>query len=241
MPELPNIPLHYKEGVYGASELAQIADADDDNAISLDYDTQYQILDYVIPAGEDGRAMTLYSVPEDDLYQTLRAVYDKDGTLQNVTATLDGHETLLYIHYEDEEHARQEIQKFAIQNADAIIAQITEQLSQSTEAVARLFIEYYSDGDCMDYHAVIGTAAQMEALSQKYHGNSDVLDNAGDYPSENIEGDNERLITMARCAEDYPTNTFLYMVDLMSKRIEEHALPVLNKTADFKYICAEYD
>lgn len=72
MPELPNIPLHYKEGVYGASELAQIADADDDNAISLDYDTQYQILDYVIPAGEDGRAMTLYSVPEDDLYQTAR-------------------------------------------------------------------------------------------------------------------------------------------------------------------------
>ena len=31
MPELPNIPLHYKEGGYGASELAQIADADDDN------------------------------------------------------------------------------------------------------------------------------------------------------------------------------------------------------------------
>lgn len=241
MPELPNIPLNYKEGVYGVSDFAQITDADDDNAISLDYDTSYQMLTYGIPVGEDGREMTLFSVPEDDLFQTLRAVYAKDGTLQNVTATLDGCETLLYIHYENEEHARQELEKFAIQNADAIIAQIAEQTSQCTEAVARLFIEYYSDGDYMDYHAVIGTAAQMEALRQKYPGDSDVLDNAGDYPSDNIEGDNERLITMVRCAEDYPTETFLYTVDLMSKHIEEHALPILNKTADFKYICAAYD
>ena len=236
MQELPNIPLRYKEGVYGVSEFAEYMDTDADDAISFDYDTQYQILDYSVPLEEEQCAMTLYSVPEEDLFQTLRAVYDKDGTLQNLTATLDGHETLLYIYYENADHARQEIRKFALQNADAII----EQLKQCTETVSRLFIEYY-DGDCMDYHAKLGTPAQMEAIRQEYPGDSDVLDNAGDYPSENIEGDNERLITMARCAEDYPTNTFLYMVDLMSKRIEEHALPVLNKTADFKYICAEYD
>lgn len=241
MPELPNIPLHYKEGVYGISEFDENTDTDTDDAISFDYDSQYQMLTYTIPIGEDGREMTLYSVPKEDLFQTLRAVYDKDGTLQNVTATLNDHETLLYIHYENEEHTRTELEKFAIQNADAIIAQIAEQISQCTEAVARLFIEYYSDGDYMDYHAVIGTAAQMEALRQKYPGDSDVLDNAGDYPSDNIEGDNERLITMVRCAEDYPTETFLYTVDLMSKHIEEHALPILNKTADFKYICAAYD
>ncbi|MDE6363064.1 MAG: hypothetical protein K2L86_02165 [Lachnospiraceae bacterium] len=238
MPDLPNIPCSYKEGVYGVSDFDENTDAAGDYALSLDYDTQYQILSYVIPVGKDEtREMTLYSVPEDDLLQTLRAVYDKDGTLQSVTATLNGHETLLYIHYENAEHARHEIQKFAIQNADAI----TEQIKQCTDLVARLFIEYYSDGDCMDYHAKIGTAAQMEALKQKYPRDNDVLDNAGDYPSDNIEGDNERLITMVRCAEDYPTETFLYMVDLMSKHIEEHALAALNKTEDFKYICAEYD
>lgn len=237
MPELPNIPLNYKEGVYGVSDFAQNADADDDNAISFDYDTQYQILTYVIPVGEDARDMTLYSVPEEDLLRTLRAAYDKDGTLENVTAVLNGHETLLYIHYEDEAHAIQEIQKFAIRNADAII----EQIKQCTEVVARLFIEYYSDGDYMDYHAKIGTAAQMEALKQQYPRDNDVLDNAGDYPSDNIEGDNKLLITMVRCAEDYPTKTFLYAADLMSKHIGEHALAALNKTGDFKYICAEYD
>ncbi len=54
----------------------------------------------------------------------------------------------------------------------------------------------------MDYHAVIGTAAQMEAVRQKYH-HEDSCDNSGNYPSENIEGDNEMLITMVRCAEGY--------------------------------------
>jgi hypothetical protein len=237
MPELPNIPLRYKEGVYGVSEFAEYMDTDADDAISFDYDTQYQILDYSVPLEEEQCAMTLYSVPEEDLFQTLRAVYDKDGTLQNLTATLDGHETLLYIYYENADHARQEIQKFAVQNADAII----EQLKQCTETVLRLFIEYYSDGDCMDYHAKLGTPAQMEAIRQKYPGDSDVLDNAGNYPSENINGDNVRLGIMVRCAGDCRSANFQYAVELMSKHIEEHALPMLDKTADFKYICAEYD
>ena len=180
--------------------------------------------------------MTLYNVPEDDLVRMLRVVYGKDGTLQNITTILGGHETLLYIRYENEEHARQEIRRFAIQNADAII----EQIRQCTDVVARLFIEYYVDGETIDYHAVIGTAAQMEAVRQKY-GCEDSCDNAGNYPSENIEGDNEMLITMVRCAEGYPTKNFRYVVDVMSQHIGEYALAALHKTGDFKYICAEYD
>ncbi|MCI8535023.1 MAG: hypothetical protein HFG68_05565 [Hungatella sp.] len=232
MPELCNIPLIYKEGVYSVSDFSEITDSD--NALSFDYDIQYQMLTYDIPV--DGRELTLYSVPEDALIQTLRAVYDRDGILQNVTVTLNGHETLLYIHYKDEEHARQEIQKFAIRNADAII----EQIQQCTDVVARLFIEYYSDSENMDYHAKLATAAQMEILKQKYH-DEDSCDCAGNYPSENIEGDNKSLITMVRCAEGHPSETFQYAVEFMSKHIEEYALAMLNKTEDFKYICAEYD
>ena len=82
-----------------------------------------------------------------------------------ITAILGGHETLLYIRYENKEHARQEIRSFAVRNADAII----EQIRQCTDVVARLFIEYYCDSDNMDYHAVIGTADQVEAVRQKYH------------------------------------------------------------------------
>ncbi len=232
MPELRSIPLVYKEGVYGVNDFGE--DIDDDNAIFFDYDTQYQMLTYDIPV--EGREMNLYSVPKEDLIRTLHAVYDKDGILQNITATLDGRETLLYIRYEDNEHAKREIRDFAIRNADAIV----EQIRQCTEVVARLFIEYYADSENMDYHAKIGTAAQREMLRQKYR-DEDSCDNAGNYPAENIEGDNSMLITMVRCAEGYPPETFQYAVEIMSKHIEEHALAALDKTEDFKFICAEYD
>lgn len=99
MSELHNIPLIYKAGAYSLAGFSR--DIDDDDAISFDYDAQYQMLTYDIPVGEDWRGMTLYNVSEDDLIRTLRAVYGKDGALQNVTAILGGHETLLYIRYEN--------------------------------------------------------------------------------------------------------------------------------------------
>lgn len=234
MSELHNIPLIYKAGAYSLAGFSR--DIDDDDAISFDYDAQYQMLTYDIPVGEDWRGMTLYNVSEDDLIRTLRAVYGKDGTLQKITAVLKGRETLLYIRYENEKHAKAEIRRFAIQNANAII----EQIRQCTDTVARLFIEYYCDSDNMDYHAVIGTANQMETVRQKgYY--EDSCDYAGNYPSENIEGDNKMLIAMVRCAEGHPCENFRYAVEIMSKHIEEHALSALHKTEDFKYICAEYD
>ena len=234
MSELHNIPLIYKAGAYSLAGFSR--DIDDDDAISLDYDAQYQMLTYDIPVGEDWRGMTLYNVSEDDLIRTLRAVYGKDGALQNVTAILGGHETLLYIRYENKEHARQEIRSFAVRNADAII----EQIRQCTDVVARLFIEYYCDSDNMDYHAVVGTAAQMEEVRQKglYE---DSCDYSGNYSSEYMEGDDRMLITMVRCAEGHPSENFRYAIEIMSQHIEKYALEALHKTEDFKFICAEYD
>ena len=234
MPELRSIPLTYKEGVYSVVDFRK--DINGDDAISFDYDAQYQMLTYDIPVGKDRREMTLYSVPEGELVRTLRAFYGRGGMLQKITAMLKSRETLLYIRYENEQHARQKIHRFAIRNANAII----EQIQRCPDIVARLFIEYYMDADTIDYHAVIGTAAQMEAVMQKGH-YEDSCDYSGNYPSENIEGDNERLITMVRCAEGHPCENFRYAVEIMSKHIEEHALPALHKTEDFKYICAEYD
>ena len=234
MLELRNIPLTYKKGVYSIADFGQ--DIEGDNSVSFDYDAQYQMLDYDIPVGKEQRKMTLYSVPEEELVRTLRAVYDKDGILQKITAVLKGRETLLYIRYENEEDAKEKIRRFAIRNADTII----EQIQQCIDVVARLFIDYYCDGDNMDYHAVIGTAAEMEAVRQKGH-YEDSCDYSGNYSSENIEGDNRMLITMVRCAEGHPSENFQYAVEIMSKHIEKYALAALCKTEDFKFICAEYD
>ncbi len=74
MPELPSIPLTHQEGVYKVADFS--GDLDNDNAVSLDYDPQYQMLTYDIPVGKDWRGMTLYNVPEDDLVRTLLAAYD---------------------------------------------------------------------------------------------------------------------------------------------------------------------
>ena len=234
MLELRNIPLTYKEGVYSVVDFGQ--DIEGDNSVSFDYDAQYQMLDYDIPVGKEQRKMTLYSVPEGELIRTLRAVYGKDGTLQKITAVLKGRETLLYIRYESVEDAKEKIRRFAIRNADAII----EQIQQCIDVVARLFIDYYCDGDNMDYHAVIGTAAQMETVKQNGH-YKDSCDYSGNYSSENIEGDNRMLITIVRCAEGHPSENFQYAVEIMSKHIEKYALAALCKTEDFKFICAEYD
>ena len=234
MLELRNIPLTYREGVYSVVDFGQ--DIEGDNSVSFDYDAQYQMLDYDIPVGKEQRKMTLYSVPEEELVRTLRAVYGKDGILQKITAVLKGRETLLYIRYESEEDAKEKIRRFAIRNADTII----EQIQQCIDVVARLFIDYYCDGDNMDYHAVIGTASQMETVRQKGH-YDDSCDYSGNYSSENIEGDNRMLITMVRCAEGHPSENFRYAVEIMSKHIEKYALTVLCKTEDFKFICAEYD
>jgi len=234
MPELHNIPLTYKEGVHSVVDFSK--DINGGDAISFDYDAQYQMLTYNIPVGKDRREMTLYSVPEKDIFRTLRACYGEDGGLLKITAVLNGHETLLYIRYEDEEDARKKIRRFAIRNANAII----EQIQQCKDAVARLFVDYYIDSETIDYHAMIGTAAQMEAVRQKYH-DEDSCDCSGNYPSEYIKGDNKMLITMVRCAEGHPSENFLYAVEIMSKHIEKHALAALRKTEDFKYICAEYD
>ena len=84
MSELHSIPLVHKAGVYRVADFGKDIDADD--VISFDYDAQYQMLTYDIPVGKDWRGMTLYNVPEDDLIQTLRAVYGKDRALQNITA-----------------------------------------------------------------------------------------------------------------------------------------------------------
>ena len=66
MSELHSIPLTCKEGVYSVFDFYQ--DADGEDAIFFDYDTQYQMLTYDIPVGQDWREMTLYSVPEKDIF-----------------------------------------------------------------------------------------------------------------------------------------------------------------------------
>lgn len=232
-----NIPLKYKEGVYSFNNFENYTG----DMLILDYDESYQILDYILPGSEEPvwrNKITFYSVPQDKFENTLKAFYASDGHLQKVTMDNGNEEILLYIYYENIEIARQKIKKFAIENADVII----EKICMCKDIVARLFIEYFNDGACLDFHARIGTEIYKNKLLQEYPDNPPDIDNSGNYPvSAIINGNNEKLMVMVLCADNDKTNFFQYAVDIMIERIGEKAPGMLNKTDDFKYICEEYD
>lgn len=226
------LPMVYKEGAYGIELFKQ--DLDIEEMVSFEYGEYGETLICYPP---DNKKFTLWGISKEELEKSFTAFYDRNDHLKKITAHVKDKEALLYIRYDDIEEAKQEIHDFAIKNADMII----DQICQCTDLVARLFVEYFSDGDCRDYHAVIGTAAEKEELERRYPQNSDIADYAGEFSSENLEGDNDTFVVMLSCAYDMDVNFFLYAVDIMSKRIQEKAIAQLNKTPDFKFLCQEYD
>lgn len=234
MSQIYNIPIKYKEGIYGIKDFEKNIE----NVIELNYEEFGEIVTYEVPDYEEHRQVTLYAISQDKLEKTLRATYSDNGHLKKITANIKNKDILLYIHYENMEVARQEIQSFAIENADSII----EKICMCKEEVSRLFIEYFNDGEYMDFHAKIGTETQKKELEKKYPEYKDIADSCGDYPVENIiYGDNDVFKIMISCANNDKMNFFQFAVDTMTERIAEKALEKLNKADDFKFLCMEYD
>lgn len=245
-----NIPTQYQKGVYALSDFAENQENEEDG-ISIEYEDCGEIVICTVPDRECGGELILYEIPQDALEQTLRAVYGEDGCLEKIVATIEKKEKLLYIYYADAKEARREIENFAVRTADAM----AEEIAGCREEVFRLFVEYFDDGDAMDYHAKIGTVAQKEELMEKYPNDPDIVDNCGDYPGKFIKGDNDGLAIRVKCAgglqeksdsdldfalgdeEDF----FRFAVDVMTKRIEEKIDGKLNLAKDFKFLCKEYD
>ena len=170
MAEFYDIPIEYKEGTYNVSEL----EADTKDIMELQYSEYGDIVTYTIPEREYNGTITLYSIPENVLDTTLKATYNNNGQLKIITIQKENKEMLLYIHYENTEDAKKEIESFARENAQCIV----EKISMCKDLVSRLFIEYFDDGECMDFHAKIGTKAQKTALEEKYPDDSDIAEKA---------------------------------------------------------------
>lgn len=234
MSEIYNIPIKYKKGIYGMKDFEKSIE----NVMQLNYEEFGEIVTYEVPDYEYRRQVTLYAIPKDKLEKTLRATYSDNGHLKKITANIENKDILLYIHYENMEAAKGEIQSFAIKNADSII----EKICMCKEVVSRLFIEYFNDGEYMDFHVKIGTEVQKNALEKKYPNSKDIADSCGDYPIEYIiDGDNDAFKIMISCADNDKMNFFQYAVDIMRERIAEKVLEKLNKADDFKFLSIEYD
>lgn len=228
-----NIPLKHEAGVYGLQDLKKSTE----DAIELQYSEYGEIVTYKLPNCESRNEIRMYSIPKKLLETTLKATYNHTGHLKRITVHVKDKDMLLYIHYENMEEAKKEIEKFALENANDIIAKI----SMCKDVVSRLFLEYFNDGEYIDFHAKIGTEAQKIALEKKYTEYEDIADSCGDYDSEMIEGDNDRLKIMISCANKEEFNYFRFAVDIMTQIIQEKAVEKLNKADDFKFLCMEYD
>ena len=227
-----SIPLKHQSGTYTLGDLT----SNTYNALTLEYKDYGDIIEYEHP--DDGTNIILYGIKQNDFEQSLKAVYNESGELKTLSVSAENDNKLLFVHYDNTDDTRQQVLEFAESNADVII----EKILKFTDTAARLFIEYFRDGEYFDFHAKIGTPEQKSTIEKKYPQYKDIADFAGDYPSENIYGDNDRFGIMLRCAdieENY--NLFNLAVDLMTSRIKEKAVPKINKSDDFKFIVGEYD
>ena len=104
-----------------------------------------------------------------------------------------------------------------------------------------MFVEYFCDGDAMDYHALVGTVAEKIALEKKYPQWPDIADSCGDYTRDFVNGDNDGLAIRVKCAGNGEEDFFLFAVELMTERIKEKVAGKLKLAEDFKFSCEEYD
>ncbi len=75
------IPLKYKSGEFLFHEI----DTDEGDCLTLDYDSEYQLLTYNVPLyGGEAR---LYTVPRELMPEALTVVYDGNGDIEKVTQT----------------------------------------------------------------------------------------------------------------------------------------------------------
>ena len=227
-----NIPLEYKEGTYGINELKD----NGDKMLILNYSDYGDIVTYKVPR-KYGREIRQYQISKELLDNTLQGVYDANGNLKMLTIQKDAKEAILYIHYDDAADTTQIVETFTKENARVIL----EKIALCKEKVSRLFVEYFNDGEYMDFHAKIGTESEKMALQKKYPQYKDIGDSCGDYRAEILAGDNEKLAILISCADNDEDDYFQLAVDIMTQMIEEEGAALVDKAADFKFMRQEYD
>lgn len=234
------IPLQFQAGRYRLSALpTECADA-----LTLTLGA-CDILSYNTP--KDGIEVRLYSkigfmLTEQLLQEGLCATYSEDGMLKYVEVTQGEDVRLVYIGYRDDEDARAEILDFAEQSAE----NISSELLRFNKKAARLFIEYFYDGEGVDFAVKLADEADVQAVLDSLGARANqpdfaayAVNNSGNYPNENrIECDRETLRIMLQCA---PCALWDTAVTALTAGIKARVIDKLDKTDDFQFIAEEYD
>lgn len=212
------VPLSYKRGNYELSELSGAKG----ETLDLCLDVEYNILEY--------DTFRQYDITHEMLNE-LTAYYGADGRLSKITAA----DRTIYVYIPDKAAAENAVTEFAEKNALAI----AKEVSEITEPVSRLFVEYFADGEAADIHAVIGTEDEMKRLIKENPQFPGIEDNSGDYEGARVMGDNDYLAMLLNCCGDHYSEMFRLAAEITERVLCENVK--LNKTADYKLIMSEYD
>lgn len=233
MSDICSIPLHKSEGTYGAKELS----GDAGPSILFDYEDYGEIVSYDIPQEDGGRETTLYGIDKEEFLNSLRACYDELGQLKKIETTQEEKPVLLYYYLEDAKEAKRVFEEFAKESA----RNMADVVISYKEKIARVFLEYFDDGECVDVHAKVGYDSERLELMEDYPDEPDIADSCGDYSSDNIDMDCIKLRCLLNCAGEGDTDLFRYFVELVAAELEERISGRIDVTDDFKFLCGEYD
>lgn len=217
------IPLQHERGTYDAAVLPHRG-----TCISIAR-TPFGALRYTHP--EYGTEIIEYEVPADT---TLFAVYAKSGHLLSVEYTKNGGRKTIWMRT-----GAACFQEFAETEARKISAQ----LLQCPQPAARLFFEWFYDGEAADFAAKTGTHADMAEIRARYGDSTDAINNCADYPAEKrIPCDTDTFRIMLLCTlPDMRETRFSDTVREMRRLISAEMQAGLQKTDDYRVIAEEYD
>lgn len=226
------IPLKFKTGKYHLGQLPK--NNNDSLVLSL---SEYDVLSYSVPKYET--EVNIYSVTEEIINNTLSAIYDELEQLKYIEITCNNKANLVYINFPDNQTAKETVIHFSYCEAEDISYRIIE----FKQRLARIFVEYFYDGVCVDFAAKIGTVEDIQSVIESYAGEDAPIDNCGDYPLENrIECNCADLEIMLLCTSpDFRSKLFRLVVDTMINQIKKRVLDIIKKTEDFKFLIQEYD
>lgn len=228
------IPLKFKAGEFKFGELP---DYKPDECLELDYDNEYQLIDYSVPMyGSEAR---IYTVSRELMPNALTALYDKNGELNNVKFDDNERTRLFYIRYKNISASERGVLKFINEQADKIAKEIIGR----KQTVARLFVGKFYDGEAVEIAVRTATTEEMREVIEYYNGDVTAADNSGNYSVEKMMTvDYEPLGVMLMCTNgDFRSMLFNKAEKTFEERLKSRVLDKIDKTEDFKFISEEYD
>ena len=228
-----NIPLNYREGTYKIEEMENFSG----EVIDIEY-VGCDVFRYIVPKYNE--EVRIYGVPKNPVFT---ATYDSNGVIKHIELQRENKIELVYINFKDNEHAKENIWQYSCFWSD----RISEKILEHKEKVSRLFIDYFYDGESVNFLVNIYTPEDVqkviERTSAKYgHPADDNSAEYPDYPNNSIVPDIETLRIMLLCAEEFfSCELYGFAIYVMTERIKETVLDKIDKTDDFKFIAEEYD